>query len=152
MFAPFPHWDPRVGTGQRSGAHDWDVIIFQRVHLSIVGDPSHVPPAPPLPMFLLGDTGTINVPTVISPIYFEKVVSKITVADLDLQFEGAHVPHGGDVLALGSDVFSFDLDLADGYQAECFRLSPQQNLITISTTSSATRRSTGTSEDEIKFR
>ena len=115
MFAPFPHWDPRIGTGQRSGAHDWDVVIFLRAHLSIAGDPSHVPPAPPLPMFLLGDTGTINVPTVISPIYFEKVVSKIAIADLDLQFEGAHVSHGGDVTASGGDVFSIDPDLADGY-------------------------------------
>ena len=152
MFAPFPHGGPRAGIGQRSRAHDWGVIIFLRVHLSIVGDPSHVPPAPPLPMFLLGDTGTINVPTVISPIHFEKVVSKIAVADLDLQFEGTPVPRGGDVTAPGSDVFSFDLDLADGYQPECFCLSPQQSLITIFTMSSVTRRSTGTLEDEIKFR
>ena len=71
MFAPFPHWDSRIGTGQRSGAQDWDVVIFLRKHLSIVRDLSQVPPAPKLPMFLLGDTGTINVPTVISLTYFE---------------------------------------------------------------------------------
>ena len=103
-------------------------------------------------MFTLGDIGTINVPTVISPTYFEKVVSKIAITDLDLQFEGAHVSQGGDVTASGGDVFSIDPDLADGYQSECFRLSAQQNLITIFTTSSATRRSTDMSEDEIKFR
>ena len=88
----------------------------------------------------------------ISPIYFEKVVSKISITDLDLQFEGAHVSQGGDVTAPGGDVSSTDPDLADGYQPECFRLSAQQNLITIFTTSSATRRSTDMSEDEIKFR
>ena len=82
-------------------------------------------------MFLLGDTGTINVPTVISPIYFEKVVSKIAVTDLDLQFEGTHAPQGGDVIAPSSNVSPMDLDLAEGYQSECFRLSPQQNLIVI---------------------
>ena len=49
----------------------------------------------------------------ISPTYFEKVVSKIAIADLDLQFEGAHVSQGGDVIAPGSDVISFDPDLAD---------------------------------------
>ena len=149
MFAPLPHWDPRIGTRQRSGAHDWDVVIFLRKHLSIVGDLSHVPPAPTLPMFLLGDTGTINVLTVISPTYFEKVVSKIAIADLDLQFEGAHVSQGGDVTAPGGDVFSIGPDLADGWQSKCFRLSAQQNLITIFITSFATRRSTDMSEDEI---
>jgi hypothetical protein len=62
-------------------------------------------------MFLLGDTGTINVPTVTSPIYFEKVVSKIAVTDLDLQFEGAHVPQGGDVTAPSSNIDHLDLTL-----------------------------------------
>jgi hypothetical protein len=70
------------------------------------------------------------VPTIVSPIYFEKVVSKIAVTDLDLQFEGAHAPQG-DVTALSSNVSPMDLDLAEGYQSECFRLSPQQNLIVI---------------------
>jgi RNA:NAD 2'-phosphotransferase (TPT1/KptA family) len=44
MFAPFPHWDPRLGSGQRSGANDWDVIVFLRVHLSVVGDHTLTPP------------------------------------------------------------------------------------------------------------
>jgi hypothetical protein len=82
-------------------------------------------------MFLLGDTGTINVPTIIFPIYFEKVVSKIAVTNLDLQFEGAHVPQGGDVTAPSSDADHLDFGLAEGYQSECFHLSPQHNLIVI---------------------
>jgi RNA:NAD 2'-phosphotransferase (TPT1/KptA family) len=131
MFAPFPHWDSRIGTGQRSGAHDWDVVIFLHKHLSIMGDLSHVPPAPKLPMFLLGDTGAINAPTVISPTYFEKVVSKITIADLEMQVEGAHISQGGDVAAPGGDVISFDTDLAEGDLPKRFRFSAQQNLITI---------------------
>jgi hypothetical protein len=131
MFAPFPHWDPRLGSGQRSGANDWDVIVFLRTYLSVMGDDTQTPPVPPLPMFLMGDTGTINVPTVVSPMYFEKVVSKIAVTNLDLQFEGAHVPQGGDVTAPSSNVDHLDFDLAEGYQSECFHLSPQHNVIVI---------------------
>ena len=50
---------------------------------------------------------------------------------MDLQFEGAHVPRGGDVTASSSDVGHLDFGLAEGYQSECFHLSPQQNLIVI---------------------
>jgi RNA:NAD 2'-phosphotransferase (TPT1/KptA family) len=131
MFAPFPHWDPRLGPGQRSGADDWDVIVFLRVNLSVMGDLTLTPPVPKLPLSLLGETGTINVPTVVSPVYFEKVVSKIAVTNLDRQFEGAHVPRGGDVTAPSSDAGHLDFGLAEGYQSECFHLSPQNNVIVI---------------------
>ena len=75
MFSVFPHFDDRIGVGQRSGYNQSDAIIFLDKRTVACGCPKRK--IPPLIVYLMGKNSTLNIPTVITTAYIEKVVFRI---------------------------------------------------------------------------
>ena len=74
LFSIFPHWDERVGTGQRSGTDQWDTVVFLNKDLAIKG--SRDVGLEPLPISIAGASGSLNVTSRVLPSYFERIVTK----------------------------------------------------------------------------
>ena len=68
----FPHWDSRIGKGQKSNYDESTAVIFINTDLAVNGDPARQ--LPPLRPYLAGSSGTINVSSHIATSYIENIV------------------------------------------------------------------------------
>ena len=75
MFSVFPHFDDRIGVGQRSGYNQSDAIIFLDKRTVVCGCSRRK--IPPLIVYLMGKAGTLSIPTIVTTTYIEKVVFRI---------------------------------------------------------------------------
>ena len=75
MFSVFPHFDERIGVGQRSGYNQSDAIVF--LDKRTVGCGCSRRKIPPLIVYLMGKAGTLSIPTIVTTNYIEKVVFRI---------------------------------------------------------------------------
>jgi len=75
MLSAFPHWDRRIGHGQRSGAGQWTAVVFLSKDRVLRG--SEARNLRPLPIAIGGASGTMSVNADILPQYIEKVVASV---------------------------------------------------------------------------
>ena len=73
MFSAFPHWDLRIGHGQRSGAGQWSAVVFLSMNRVLRG--SEARHLHPLPITIGGSSGTMSINADVLPQYIEKVVA-----------------------------------------------------------------------------
>ena len=74
MFSVFPHWDPRIGHGQRSGLDQWSAVIFLNKKSVLSGDEDRQ--LKPLPVFVSGTAGSLGIYGDVLPQYTEKLVAR----------------------------------------------------------------------------
>ena len=77
MFSIFPHWDARIGKGQRSSHGEPTAIVFVSTDLELNGDGAYT--LPPLRPYVAGSSGTVNVHSHIATAYIEKLVCRIAL-------------------------------------------------------------------------
>ena len=73
MLSAFPHWDPRKGHGQRSGAGQWSAVVFLAETDVVHGNEKYHSKPPPTQ--IAGASGATSVHSGILPQGIEKVVA-----------------------------------------------------------------------------
>ena len=75
MLSAFPHWDARIGHGQRFGRDQWSAIVFLSKARALREDEQYH--LQPLPVVVAGSSGTMSVHADILPLDIEKVVALV---------------------------------------------------------------------------
>ena len=74
MLSAFPHWDPRIGHGQRSAQDQWSAVVFLNKKTVLVGDQDEHLKARPI--YVAGGSGTMIVAGHGLPHHIEKVIAR----------------------------------------------------------------------------
>ena len=66
MFSALPHWGMQIGHGRRSGQGQWSTMVFRKTRV-LRGNAQHH--LQPLPIVVVGSSGTVSVHADILPTY-----------------------------------------------------------------------------------